>query len=142
MAEYKSDVATINYDINLVYSKLSHPSKLQNLLSELPADIVKTLENISFEDDCIVINANPVGEVKLRLKEKEEPTKIVFSGEGTVVPIKIVMNFEDAGAGTTKGFAVIDIDIPVFVKPMVDKPLKEGCKKLGDLLAMIPYDKI
>ncbi|MEF9924069.1 MAG: hypothetical protein RR854_05785 [Muribaculaceae bacterium] len=79
MAEFKSDVVNINADVSTVYAKLSHPELLQGLADQLPAEAKTKIENISFSEDTISVTANPVGEIKLSIVERIEPTLVKLS---------------------------------------------------------------
>ena len=83
-----------------------------------------------------------MGEISLRVTERIEPNKIVLSADKSPVPFSVTIHLEDAGEKTTKGHAIIDVDIPIFLKPMIQGPLNQACQKFSDLLKVIPYDQI
>ncbi|MEG0011945.1 MAG: SRPBCC family protein [Muribaculaceae bacterium] len=142
MAEFKSDVVNINADVSTVYAKLSHPELLQGLADQLPAEAKTKIENISFSEDTISVTANPVGEIKLSIVERIEPTLVKLSAVSSPIPFMVSIHLEDAGENATRAFAQIDVELNPFLKPMVQGPLTEAAKKFGELLTVIPYNSI
>ncbi|MDD2961431.1 MAG: SRPBCC family protein [Muribaculaceae bacterium] len=142
MSEYRSEVANINYDINLVYSKLSNPEALKSMADMLPAESRAKVQDLKFSADTISVKANPVGEITLQVVERIEPTTVVYSAVSSPVPFKLSLHLDADGIDKCKGYAIIDLDIPVFLKPMVQGPLNQACQKFSELLSVIPYDKI
>lgn len=142
MSEYKSEVAHINHPVELVYSKLSQPESLSHMAEMLPPEARAKVEGLAFTEDSISFNANGVGNIQLMITEKVEPSKVVYSAVSTPVPFKLVINLEGKEDGTTDAYAIFDVNIPVFLKPMVQGPLNQATEKFKELLTFIPYDKI
>ncbi len=142
MGQYKSDVAHIATNIDTIYSKLSNPETLQKLADMLPEDARGKVENVSFSSEGLKFQVPAAGEISLNVTEKVEPTLIVYSAISSPVPFKLVIDLTKVDADHTDALATIDVDIPVFLKPMVQGPLNDACKKMGEFLSFIPYDKI
>ena len=142
MANFKSDIVDIKCNVQTVFSKLSNPETLKTVADKLPSEAKQKIENISFSQNAISVKANPVGQLKLEITEKNEPNLIVFSAVTSPIPFKVLINLEDNGGDTTKAYADIDVELNPFIKPMVQGPLTEAAKKFGELLAIIPYESI
>lgn len=142
MDSYKSDVVKINHPVSKVYSKLSTPSSFKNIanIDNLPDEVKQRINEIKFGDDSIAFSANPIGEVMLQVVEREEPSKIVLQAVKLPIPLKVVFNLSDAGNDTTEAVVDIQVELNMFIRPMVQQPLTDGAKKFGDMLAMLPYD--
>lgn len=142
MDSYKSDVVKINHPITMVFAKLSTPSSFKNIanINALPDDVKQRIEEIKFGDDSIAFAANPIGEVVLKVVERTEPSRIVLEAVKLPIPLKVVFSLTDAGNDTTEAVVDIQVELNMFIRPMVQQPLTDGAKKFGELLAMLPYD--
>ncbi|MDD6778596.1 MAG: hypothetical protein PUD91_06140 [Bacteroidales bacterium] len=142
MDSFKSDVVKINHCIDKVYAKLSTPSSFKNIanIAALPEDVKQRIGEIEFGDDSIAFNANPIGKVELRVVEREEPGRIVMQAVQLPIPLKVIFSLSDAGNDTTEAVVDIQVELNMFIRPMVQQPLTDGAKKFGELLAMLPYD--
>lgn len=142
MDSYKSDIVTINHPIELVYSKLSTPSSFKNIanIDALPNEVKEKINEITFGDDSIAFSVNPIGEVVLQILERTEPVKVVLSAVKLPIPLNVVLSLEKVDDTTTHAVAEIQVELNMFIRPMVEKPLTEGAKKFGELLAILPYN--
>ncbi len=142
MDSYKSDIVTINHPIELVYSKLSTPSSFKNIanIDALPNEVKEKINEITFGDDSIAFSVNPIGEVVLQIVERTEPVKVVLSAVKLPIPLNVVLSLEKVDDTTTHAVAEIQVELNMFIRPMVEKPLTEGAKKFGELLAILPYN--
>lgn len=142
MSEYKSKKASINHNVDLVFSKLSNPGTIGNVAERLPEKEREALKNVSFTEDSIVVKGTPIGDMTLRRTEAVAPNRIVFEAEQSPVPFKISFNLEADGDNATMAEAVLDVNIPVFLRPMVNGPLEQASQRFGELLETIPFDKL
>ena len=144
MDTFKSDTVTINTAIDKVYSKLSNPVTLKNIenIGNVPEEVKAKIDDITFGEDTISFNANPIGNVTLQIVERVEPTRIVYSATSMPIPLKAVINLESVDVTTTKAVAELQMELNMFIRPMVEKPLTEGAKKFGELLTVLPYDML
>ena len=142
MDSYKSGVVTINHCIDKVYSKLSTPSSFKNIanIDGLPEDVKQRIGEIEFGDDSIAFSANPIGKVELKVVERKAPNRIVLQAVQLPIPLKVVFNLAEAGTEATESEVDIQVELNMFIRPMVQQPLTDGAKKFGELLAMLPYD--
>lgn len=141
---YSSELTTINTAISTVFAKLSNPLALQNLQKSvtIPEQAKEQVKVLTFGRDTISFNINPVGAVTLRVTERDEPNKIVYTAESFPIPLQAVIKLEPEGETATKAVAELHIELNMFVRPMVDKPLREWSSRFGQMLAAIPYDKL
>lgn len=141
MDSYKSDVVTINHPVELVYDKLSKPSSFKNIanIDALPDEVKAKINDIKFGDDTISFVANPIGEVVLQVVERVEPSKVVLSAVKLPIPLNVVLSLDKADDATTHAVAEIQVELNMFIRPMVEKPLTDGAKKFGELLTVLPY---
>ena len=73
MTKFESTVKVIPYSQERVYEKLSDLSNLEALKDRLPEDKVK---DISFDSDTLSFSVAPVGQLTLKIVERE-PSKCI-----------------------------------------------------------------
>ena len=73
MTKFESSVKVIPYSQERVYEKLADLSNLETIKDRLPEDKVK---NMSFDTDTLSFNVDPVGQLTLRIIERE-PSKCI-----------------------------------------------------------------
>ena len=137
MTKFESSIKQIPYPQAAVYRNLSDLSNLEKVRDRVPEDKVK---DFSFDADTISINVPPVGELKLRVVEREEPKCVKFETAQSPLPFNVWVQMLPVEEQTSKIRVTIDADIPIFLKGMVSKPLQEAVEKIADALALIPYE--
>ena len=80
-----------------------------------------------------------VGEIKLRIIEREPLKTIKFETENSPIALNMWIQLLPTSDTSCKMKLTVKGDIPFMLKAMVSKPLKEGVEKVADMLAMIPY---
>ena len=83
---------------------------------------------------------NLVGEIKMRIIDREFPKTIKFETENSPVPFNFWIQLLPTGEYSCKMKLTIKAELNMFIKGMVKKPLTEGIEKIADALAMIPYE--
>lgn len=147
MEKYSSDTHRINHNINVVYDKLSNPALYRQIIEsnsdKLPEEAKKNLDKIKFNEDGIAIQS-PMGEVTLGIDKNTtiEPTRIVYTALSSPVKFNLVIELSQVDDNTTDEVASLELDIPFFMAKMVAPQLKEGAKKFGQMLTMLPYETI
>lgn len=143
MATYKSPEVTLQAPAEAVYAKLTNLENLRELLKnvpedKIPADKKEMFDNIVITSDSITVPGGPVGALTFKVTKKEEPTLIALSGEGAPVPMGLALHITPDGS-VSKARAVIDLEIPAMLKPMVNGPLQKMADQFGDVLKAIPF---
>lgn len=138
MAKFESSVKQIPYPQQSVYDMLSDLSNIERVKDRLPEDKVKELV---FDQDSLSIQVDPVGEISMRIIEREEPKTIKFESVNSPMPFNFWIQILPTSDTESKIRLTIKADIPIFLKAMVTKPLQEGVERMADMLAMIPYEQ-
>lgn len=145
MSTYKSDYNDINYNIATVFAKLSNPqvfkAQLDKNLEKMPDEARENIEKLQFDEDGISI-ASPMGPVKLSVADSIEPSKVVFAAQNSPVKFQLVIDLQEIDTATTRSLATIDIDLPLMIRTMVGGQLSEATKKIGEMLAQLPFDDL
>lgn len=154
--QFESNVKSVPYNQTCVYGKLADlnnlaviQEKVQNpdfqavLKEKAPADkmdqILERLKDIKFDTDSVSCSVPPLGEVSLRIIDREEPKCIKFETVNSPIPLNLWIQLLPVTEQQCKMKLTVGADLNPFIKGMVSKPLKEGVEKLADMLAMIPY---
>lgn len=147
MESFKSNPHMIACDAATIYSKLTNPSLIKNQI-EANADRIddearQHLDTVKFSEDSIAIQS-PMGEVTLSLDHNNsiEGERVVYTASSSPVPINMVINLEPQDDQTTKSTAELQLELPFFLRKMVEGQLKEGAERFGQLLARIPFDRL
>lgn len=137
MTKFESSVRGIDASQEKVYNMLGNLENLERIRDRIPED---KADDIVFDNDSIAVRVNPVGLVKFKIIEREEPKTIKFEAEGSPVPVNFWIQILPVEENTSKIKLTIKADIPFFLKGMVQKPLEQGIEKIADILQMINYE--
>ena len=146
----ESAVKAVPHSQRAVYDTLSYLTHLKSLKDRIPAgstgnaemdEVKDKLQDLSFDKDSMSINISPVGNVSMRIVDREEPKMIKFESEKSPLKFKFWIQMLPVEATTSKLRLTIDADVPFFAKGMVEKPLQEALEKIADMMAMIPYEE-
>ena len=146
----ESAVKAVPHSQRAVYDTLSDLTHLKSLKDHIPAgstgnaemdEVKDKLQDLSFDKDSMSINISPVGNVSMRIVDREEPKMIKFESEKSPLKFKFWIQMLPVEATTSNLRLTIDADVPFFAKGMVEKPLQEALEKIADMMAMIPYEE-
>lgn len=147
MESFKSAPHVIACNAITIYSKLTNPSHIQQLIEEnagkIDGEARQHLDTVKFYEDSIAIQS-PMGEVTLALdhENSEEGKRVVYTASQSPVPINMVINLEPQPDDTTMSTAELQLQLPFFMRKMVEGQLQEGANRFGELLSRIPFDRI
>jgi len=137
MSTFESSIRQIPYKQEAVFNILSNLSNIERIKDKLPKD---KLEQMTFDSDSISVSVNPVGQIKLRIVEREAPKCIKFETADSPVPFNLWIQVVPNGDNASKMKLTIKAEFNPFIKGMVKKPLMEGLEKIADLLQVIKYE--
>lgn len=137
MSKFESSIKQINYSQQAVYEKISNLENLEKVRDRIPAD---KIQDFSFDKDSVSVNVPPVGEIKMRIINREEPKCVKFETEQSPLPFFLWIQVLPVTETTSKMKVTVEADIPFMLKGMVSGPLKDGVEKIADALAMVPYE--
>ena len=150
MSTFESSIRQIPYPQQSVYDRLSDLSNLQKLKERfemmkdsMPEEARKqaeAIQDLTFDSDSMSVNVPPVGNIQLRIVDRDEPKCIKFETEQSPIPFNFWIQILPVTASSSKMKLTIKADINPFIKQMVKKPLQEGIVKIADVLQMIQYN--
>lgn len=142
MNQFESNVKQIPYSQQRVYDKLSDLSNLEQFTELLQQEQEKAkikIEDLAFDTDSISCSVSPVGKLELRIVEREEPKCVKFEATTSPIPLTLWIQILSVTEETSKMKLTLRTELNIFLKGMLQKPLKEGVEKLAEMLSQIPY---
>ncbi len=146
---FESNIKQIPHKQESVFNTLSDLNNLQVLKDrfeqvkdQIPEDKRKEMEKLKdlrFDSDSITINAPMVGDLKMRIIERDFPKTRKVETVTSHIPLNFWILIRATGEFSCKMKLTIKAELNMFIKGMVKKPLQEGIEKIADALAMIPY---
>lgn len=136
MSKFESSVKVIPYSQERVYNKLSDLSNLEAIKDRLPED---KIQNLSFDSDTLSVSVPPVGQLTLKVVEREPCKCIKLETTNSPLPFTMWIQLVATAEEECKVKVTIGVEINPFMKAMVQKPLQEGLEKMVSLLAIIEY---
>ena len=125
MEKFESSVKPIPYPVEDVYRNISDLNNLERVRDRVPADRVS---DFSFDEDTVSLNVPPVGELKLRVIERDEPKCVKFETEQSPVKanmwIQVLPDKDENGEATaTKMRLTLKADLNPMIKMMLGSKL-------------------
>lgn len=136
MSQYESSVKRIPYPQERVYTKLEDLNNIEGIKDRLPQDKIKDL---TYSRDEATVNVPPLGNVTLRIIDREAPKCIKMEVAGSPMPVTIWIQVIPDGDTASKMRVVAKAEINFMLRSMIEKPLKEGLEKIAEALSMIAY---
>ena len=153
LAKYESEVKYIALPQTEVYQRFSnlnnlsaikerlHDPEVQNKLAEqVPADkleqLVQYAEGMTFAEDSLSINS-PLGQITLRIIERDEPKCLKFASEGAPVQLYLWIQILPHSVYESKIRVTVGAEVNFFMKGMVAKPLQQAADGLAQMLSAI-----
>ena len=136
MSQYESSVKNIPFPQTRVYAKLEDLNNLEGLKDKLPEDKVKDL---TYSRDEATVNVPPMGNVTIKVVEREEPKCIKLEAVGSPIPINMWIQIIPDGEEASKMRVVAKAEVNFMLRAMIDKPLKNGVEKIAEALSLITY---
>ena len=137
MSKFESSVKQIPYSQTAVYRSISDLSHLEKVRDRVPTDNVK---EFVFDADSVAVNVPPVGEIRLRIVNREEPKCVKFETVQSPMPFFLWVQMLPVTETSSKMKVTVEADIPLMLKAMVSGPLKDAVEKVADALASIRYE--
>ena len=136
-SKFESSIKFVPYPQEAVYRNISDLRNLEKVQDRIPEDKVNDL---TFDEDTVGVNVAPVGELKLRICEREEPKCVKFETVQSPVPFNVWIQVLPVDEASSKMKVTVKADLNPFIKSMVEKPLQEAVEKIADALAQVRYE--
>lgn len=137
MSKFESSIKTVPYPQEAVYRNISDLSNLERVRDRVPSD---KIQDFSFDTDTVSVSVPPVGQIAMRIVERDEPKCVKFEAEQSPMPFNLWVQVLPVDEHTSKIKVTVKADIPFMLQAMVSGPLQDGVEKVADALAQIPYE--
>ena len=135
-SKFESSVKFVPYSQQEVYDNISDLRNLEKVRDRVPED---KISDFSFDEDTVSLNVPPVGEIKLRVVDREEPKCVKFEAVQSPVPFNVWVQVLPVDEQNAKMKVTVGAELNPFIKSMVEKPLQDGVEKIADALAQVKY---
>ena len=135
-SKFESSVKYVPYSQQAVYNNISDLRNLEKVRDRVPEDKVS---DFSFDQDTVTMKVDPVGELKFRICDREEPKCVKFETVQSPVPFNVWVQVLPVDEANAKMKVTVKAELNPFIKSMVEKPLQEGVEKIADALAQVHY---
>ncbi len=140
MTTYESEIKKLNTSSEKVFELFSNLSNLEKALKiakeQEGKDIDKHLKDITFDNDSIRAKSHGVGEIGLRIIEREPNKTIKFETENAPVQANLWIQFVEKSETDTRMKLTIKADIPKMIKMMVGGKIQDGINKIADAIEL------
>lgn len=160
MEKYESGIKMIPFPLEVVYAKQSDLNNLGvvkervsspefqaaiqgasdgNVSQEQINKASEYLQTLTYDQDTVSVNVPPVGQVTLKIVDREFNKTIKFETVNSPLPFNLWIQLLPVSTGGCKMKLTIKAELNFFIRKMVEGKLKEGLDKIADMLAMVPY---
>ena len=136
MTEYVSEIKQISQNDEQIFALLSDLSNLERVKDRIPQDKIKDFE---FDKDSCSFSVNPVGKIVFQIVDREPFKTIKFQTTNSPVPLFLWIQLKQVADLDTRMRLTVRAELNSFLKPLVEKPLKDALEKIATVLASLPY---
>lgn len=134
------DVYALLSDFNRIGTLIEVAKQMRVLDKEVMDKVFEKIEGVRFTQDACFITVKGLGEVVMKIIEKEEPKLIKLEGDG-VLPFdfNLWIQLLENGPYDTRIKVTFQSELNMMVKMMVKGKLEKGINQLAEGLTQIPY---
>lgn len=136
MATYKGKDVTVNGTPQQISQKFADLTVLEPALDRLPDAERQKIGDISFTPDAIIMNNPQTGQIKFVVSERTDH-RIAMTCQGGPLPISMDITLKAINDTDTLMSTGLELDIPLFLRPVVGPYLSKALDQITDLLANI-----
>jgi carbon monoxide dehydrogenase subunit G len=137
MTTYESEIKTISANNEVVFAKLSDLSNIEKLKDQIPENT--GISDLKCDMDSVSFKINPVGQIGLRIIEREAYKTIKLEADNSPVPFNMWIQLVGKEDGSTKLKLTIRTELPMMIKMMLGSKLQGFINQFADMLAKINY---
>lgn len=135
MTEYKSKQKQILRPVEEVYARVADLKALEDKFRAVPRQGMPEIKDLAFTPDTISFRVDPVGEVVLRIVDREAPKTIKFGADNFPIQFNLWIQFKAVAEADTRMLITLKADIPLMLRPMIGNKLETGIEQFADRLA-------
>jgi hypothetical protein len=124
------NISTPKTRVNLPIAKLF---ELTGNCQNFPRFLNEQAKDISTTDDTCNFTVENIAKITLKILDKTPFTSIRFAADNDKnIPLFITLNYSLVSENETDVIADLDIDIPIFLKPVLQTPLQRFMDTLSE----------
>lgn len=135
MSKYTGKTTRVNASAPTVASKFEDLSGLESYVKNIPEEHRQKVGDLRFERDAIILKNPSIGEMALKVKERR-PDCIKFAADG-MLPLAFDVNIKAVDDAHSDVNTVLDVEIPMMLRPMVGGKLQQVADMFGDVIAKL-----
>ena len=136
MSKFESSIKQVPYAQEAVYRNISDLRNLERVRDRVPED---KIDSFSFDEDTVSVSVPPVGQITLRIIEREEPKCVKFESVESPISFNLWIQVLPVTHESSKMKVTVKADIPIMLRGMVSGPLEDAVEKIADVLSIVPY---
>ena len=135
MSTYKGKTVTINTPAEKVAERFADLSAFAGAFDQIDASQKAQMGDVRLEPQAIIITNPAAGELRFDVVERT-PQRITLQCSS---PLPLAMNIlmEDANGGGTLVSTAIEVDLPIFIRPLIGPQLQKAADGFSDMVARI-----
>ena len=133
MTTYESDIKAISSNGEVVFSILSDLTNLKEIIERTA--LTDKVKDLQFQTDSCSFNVEGFGKMGFKIIEREPFKTIKLKSENAPVELNVWIQLVQKAENDTQMKLTLKSDLPVMIKMMIDKKLKEGINVIADMLA-------
>lgn len=137
MTTYESQIKTILSDNKMVFAKLADLNNLAVLKDKIPAE--SGISDMSYDTDSVSFKINPVGQITLRIIQREEYKTIKLEAENSPIAFNFWIQLVEKAENDTKLKVTLRADLPMMIKMMMGSKLQDFVDQFAEGLTKIVY---
>ena len=136
MTTFESAIKTLSASQQIVFSVLSDLRNLEKVKDRIPKD---KISDVVFDEEQVTFKVDPVGNVGIKIIEKEAPKTIKFAAQNSPVDFHLWIQLKEVAENDTRLKVTLKADLNPMIKMMASKPLQNFVDTLADSIAAFNF---
>lgn len=136
MSKYTGKTVTVNRSAQEIADRFADLSQLQPIVDKLPESEKAKFGDIVFSRQSISISTPQMGQIQFEVAERT-PSNIALKAVGTPVPLNMDLNLKAVSDTETDMAAVVELQLPAMLKPLIAPKLQKAMDMLTDVMAKL-----
>ena len=139
MTTFESKIEKAKCGSEKIFQLLSDLNNVEKFKHLIPSDKIKDIE---YGEDFCRFSVDPVGQVGLKIIEREEFKTIKFAAEKSPVEFNLWIQLKEVGEDDTRVKITVKADLNPMIKMMVSKHIEGFVDKFAGMIAQLPYKQL
>lgn len=135
MTTFESTIYKAECNDDEIFRIISDLNNIEKFKNRIPDQI----SDLKFDADSCQFSVNPVGEMGIRIIEREPNKTVKFSAEKSMIGFNLWIQTKQVAPDDTRIKVTIKADLNPIIKPMVEGILGKAVNKMAEMLASLPY---